>query len=72
MKNESAYQRCIDPSCAATFGVLEVLNACPACGSLLDVQYDWSKIEVPSSLKKFEDKWSTRRNPLHFSGVWRF
>jgi len=27
---------------------------------------------VPSSLKEFEDRWANRRNPLDFSGVWRF
>ncbi|MEQ8769246.1 MAG: threonine synthase [Phycisphaerales bacterium] len=36
-----ARQRCIDPGCAAEFGVDRVLTACPACGSMLDVVYDW-------------------------------
>ncbi len=72
MKNELAFQRCIDPSCGETFGVSEVLNACPKCGALLDVDYDWTRASVPNTLRGFEAKWSTRRNPLHFSGVWRF
>ncbi|WP_339612991.1 threonine synthase [uncultured Rubinisphaera sp.] len=41
-------------------------------GDLLDIRYDWDKIPVPSSLKEFETRWSTRNNPLDYSGVWRF
>ncbi|HEY3319570.1 MAG TPA: threonine synthase [Planctomycetota bacterium] len=72
MKKEIAHQRCINPDCSATFGTTEVLTACTKCGSLLDVVYDWDHANVPSKLKDFEKKWATRRNPLHFSGVWRF
>ncbi len=72
MKTEIAFQRCVAPACAATFDVGEILNACPKCGALLDVDYDWDRAGLPSSLKEFEKKWATRRNPLHFSGVWRF
>ncbi|MCA9027412.1 MAG: threonine synthase [Planctomycetaceae bacterium] len=39
---------------------------------MLDVQYEWDKLPVPSSLREFERRWSSRRNPLDFSGVWRF
>jgi threonine synthase len=46
--------------------------ACEACGGLLDVRYDWDRIPVPASLRDFEDRWQNRRNPLDFSGVWRF
>jgi len=67
-----AFQKCIKPDCAATFGVTEVLEACPRCGNLLDVCYDWEKVPVPSSLADFEKRWATRRSPLDFSGVWRF
>lgn len=69
---ESAFQRCIHPDCAQTFSVSEVLTACPKCGSLLDIAYDWSRVAVPKSLREFETRWMTRRNPVDFSGVWRF
>ncbi len=46
--------------------------ACDACGGLLDVRYDWDRIPVPASLRDFEARWENRRNPLDFSGVWRF
>jgi threonine synthase len=46
--------------------------ACPRCGGLLDVAYDWNKLPPPTSLRDFEAKWSERTNPLSFSGVWRF
>lgn len=69
---DTAYQKCIHPDCGATYDVGEVLTACPACGSLLDLQYDWDRLPVPDSLAHFETRWQTRRNPLDFSGVWRF
>ncbi|MFV0445932.1 MAG: threonine synthase, partial [Planctomycetaceae bacterium] len=48
------------------------LTLCPETNELLDVQYDWDRVPVPSSLKEFERRWSSRLNPLDFSGVWRF
>jgi threonine synthase len=71
-KTDVAYQRCVMPDCAATYDVSEVRTSCEACGSLLDVAYDWDSLPVPSSLKSFEEKWSRRQEPLSFSGVWRF
>ena len=38
---EAVFQRCIHPSCGATCGVGETAFACPRCGGLLDVAYDW-------------------------------
>lgn len=67
-----AFQRCIAPLCRATFDVADVLTACPDCGSLLDIDYEWDKLPVPSSMRQFEARWGNRRNPLDFSGVWRF
>lgn len=67
-----AFQQCIHPDCAATFDVGQILTACPKCGSLLDVNYDWNAIPVPMSLSEFERRWTTRMNPVDYSGVWRF
>jgi len=69
---DAAFQICITPGCRATFSVNEVHVACPKCGNLLDLDYDWDRIPVPSSLREFESRWATRSNPLDFSGVWRF
>src|SRR3954471_16762215 len=60
------------PDCAATYDVGDVRTACEACGSLLDVIYDWDSLPVPDSLDWFEKKWARRNEPLCFSGVWRF
>lgn len=67
-----AFQKCIHPDCAATYDVGQILTACPKCGSLLDIDYEWSRIPVPKSLSEFERRWATRLNPVDFSGVWRF
>lgn len=67
-----AFQRCMEPHCGKTFGVDEVLVACPACGNLLDVQYEWDRLTPPRSLRDLEAKWSRRNDPLAYSGIWRF
>ena len=67
-----AFQKCIHPDCAATYDVGQILTACPKCGSLLDVTYDWNAVPVPKSLSEFERRWTTRLNPVDYSGVWRF
>jgi threonine synthase len=69
---DAVFQRCIHPHCGATCGVDEAAFACPRCGGLLDVAYDWNRLTPPRSLKDFEAKWADRTNPLSFSGVWRF
>jgi threonine synthase len=43
-RTDLAFQQCIDPACRATFSVDEVLTACPSCGNLLDVEYDWDRL----------------------------
>jgi threonine synthase len=73
---EAAYQQCINPACGQTYSVDEVHIACAACGNLLDIRYDWSRLPVPKSLSFFEHRWSTKgtgaAGRLDFSGVWRF
>jgi len=53
-------------------GIDEVRVACPQCGNLLDVMYDWDRLRVPRSLRVFEESWGSRADPHAFSGVWRF
>ena len=69
---ETAYQKCINPDCGAQFDCGQSMFKCPACGELLDIRYDWDKIEVPGKLSDFGKRWATRNNRLDFSGVWRF
>jgi threonine synthase len=70
--SDLAFQRCINPACRATADLSDTRFACPACGGLLDVAYDWDRLPVPRSFKHFEAKWANRTDPLDFSGVWRF
>ena len=70
--SQSSYQLCINPSCAATYGCDEALFACRSCGDLLDVRYDWNRLQAPDRLEWFGSRWANRANPLDFSGVWRF
>ncbi len=71
--------------CGKQFPVTSTLVACPSCGNLLDVDYDWHALH-PSGLtwQRFEERSGTHgsRNAagqapatasmLDFSGVWRF
>jgi threonine synthase len=69
---EYAFQTSISPECGNTYSVDEALVCCPVSRDLLDVQYEWDKLPVPASLREFEARWGNRRDPLDFSGVWRF
>ncbi len=71
-RTDLVFQKCIALACGATYGVEEVLTACPACGNLLDVEYDWDRLRPPRSFEFFERKWMRRSDPAAFSGVWRF
>ena len=70
--SDAVHQRCIHPKCGGTASVDDTSFACPKCGGLLDVAYDWTRLPPPKSLAAFEAKWAQRSDPLHFSGVWRF
>src|SRR6476469_5176038 len=74
--NDAAFHCCINPSCASTIEVNDVLVSCAKCGGLLAIQYDWAKLPVPKHLNFFEHRWATRgtggAGRLDFSGVWRF
>jgi len=72
MSQDIAFQTNIGSGPSHSYGIQDVLTACPSTGQLLDVRYDWNRVPVPSSLKEFEKRWGTRNNPLDFSGVWRF
>jgi threonine synthase len=71
-QSDTAYQKCINPSCAAEFDCGQALFKCPRCGELLDVWYNWQKVPLPKKMSDFGRRWAGRSNPLDFSGVWRF
>ncbi|RCS49236.1 threonine synthase [Bremerella cremea] len=68
----AAFQRCISPECGQTYDLSQTLVACPKCGDLLDIAYDWDRLSPPKTWKDIEANWAKRTNPLNFSGVWRF
>ena len=71
-QTDLAYQQCLNPACRTTLALGQVAFACPECGDLIDVVYDWDRLPVPRRMSDFQAKWSDRLDPLNFSGVWRF
>ena len=66
-----AHLVCFERACRAKYPLSEVLYQCPACGGLLEVDYDWG--EANSS--GWKELWRERRmdnEPLNQSGVWRY
>jgi threonine synthase len=73
----------MDPVCGARFSLGEVVVSCRRCGSLVDVEYDWSGFRH-RNWSWFELRSATRGprgsagssgatpSALDFSGVWRF
>ena len=71
-KDNTAFQKCINPDCGKEFSCSETIFKCPACGQLLDIWYNWDRIALPEKLSDFGKRRATMDNPLDFSGVWRF
>ncbi len=69
---EIARQQCIRPACGAAYDLKSVHQRCGRCGALLDVAYDWERAPVPDRLGLFDERRGTSREPLDYSGVWRF
>lgn len=67
-----AFQRCIDPRCGRIFDAHQVLTACPDCGNLLDVDYNWERLTTVISLHYFDSRRGDYSNIFNYSGVWRF
>ena len=69
---DAAHQQCIRPACGATYALTAALQRCERCGALLDVAYDWERLPVPARLGLFDERRASFRDPLDYSGVWRF
>lgn len=67
-----AFQKCISSACGATYGLEQAYVACPKCGDLVDIDYEWDRLPVPDKLSDFSKFWTQRNNRTRFSGVWRF
>ncbi len=67
----SAELICFERACRTRYSVTDVLYNCPKCGGLLEVSYDFSRIDA-GGLRQL---WRQRRmsnHPLDQSGVWRY
>ncbi len=68
-----AFQKCINPLCLAEYDLGETLPRCPKCLNLLDVNYQWDKLPLPSKANELGRIAEWPRGGLGaLSGVWRF
>ncbi len=72
LATEARWQQCIRPACGAKYELKSVHQRCAKCGALLDVAYDWERLAVPARLALFDERRASARDPLDYSGVWRF
>ncbi len=61
--------KCI--SCGNTYPLKSQTVDCPACDGLLDVQHDWSQINIPALRDLFDQRMGSW-TPVDHSGVWRY
>jgi threonine synthase len=67
----STYLQCVEETCGRRQDPQKDLQACAFCGGLLDVNYDFDRVD-PLQLRR---TWLERRQsdePINRSGVWRF
>jgi threonine synthase len=67
----AAYLQCIEASCRQRYPLDAREHQCPACGNLLDVQYDFAAIH-PRTLRKTWHERKAGGDIADQSGVWRF
>lgn len=67
----SAFLQCIEQGCGRRYPLHAKEHQCPACGGLLDVQYDFSRLD-PHSLGNLWQQRKMSSAIIDQSGVWRF
>lgn len=72
MSTGVAWQQCINPDCQRCYDVNDVVSTCGGCGELLDVQYDWNRIEIPDTAEELGTFEKPKGGFGRVSGVWRF
>ncbi|MGB8591996.1 MAG: threonine synthase [Candidatus Acidiferrales bacterium] len=66
-----AYLECIEEHCRRRHSLERREYHCDACGSLLDVQYDWAAVDTRALRRLWNQRKSSSRVEDQ-SGVWRF
>ncbi len=70
--SDTAFQRCINPACAAEYPIRDILTGCPRCGALLDIAYRWGALPGTPRSWRFAEERAKAASCLDASGVWRF
>ena len=67
----SAFLQCIEKGCEGRYPLDSKEHQCPGCGGLLDVQYDFSRLDRHAVFKLWQQR-KMNSAIIDQSGVWRF
>src|SRR5262245_54594167 len=70
--NAAAFLRCTERDCSSQYPISERYYSCPACGGLVEVEYDFDLASTPDALKSAFNARKLESEPAYRSGVWRF
>jgi threonine synthase len=70
--SEKAVQRCIEPKCAASYGIRERIYVCPRCSGPLEIECHLETPEAAATLPKTWDARLASPDARDRSGVWRY
>jgi threonine synthase len=68
----TAWFRCINPQCKATYPLNRIIYRCESCSSLLEVRHDMkalARTDAKAWMKLFDDRYKSNQWP-YGSGVW--
>lgn len=71
-ENTRAFLRCSAEACASIYSIDQRFFSCPACGGLLDVEYEFTFPGGVEAVKATFRERKTHELPIDRSGVWRF
>lgn len=72
---KNGVQRCILPSCGASFGLRERIYVCSRCGGPLEIECSLPATGKPADAESLRKQWLARAassDPRDRSGVWRY
>ena len=68
----NSVQRCIAPTCGASYGIRDQIYVCTRCGGPLEIEIPLESVSPARDLPKRWEARAASRDPKDRSGVWRY